>query len=44
MVSNTVKMDQKEVDRGAQALEGRSHSDDPEYKKLRKDLPKEWPI
>ena len=21
-----------------------AHSDDPEYKKLRKDLPKEWPI
>jgi hypothetical protein len=20
------------------------HSDDPEYKKLRKDLPKDWPI
>ena len=43
MVSNAVKMDQKEVLAALQRLKAK-HSDDPEYKKLRKDLPKEWPI
>ncbi len=43
MVSNTVKMDQKEVVAALKRLKA-NRSDDPEYKKLRKDLPKEWPI
>ena len=43
MVSNAVKQDQKEVVAALKRLRAR-HSDDAEYKKLRKDLPKEWPI
>ena len=43
MVSNAVEMDQKQVVAALKRL--RAHqSDDPEYKKLRKDLPKDWPI
>jgi len=43
MVSNTVKMDQKDVVAALKRLKA-NHSDDPEYQKLRKDLPSEWPI
>ena len=43
MVSNTVKMDQKDVVAALKRLKT-NHSDDPEYQKLRKDLPREWPI
>jgi hypothetical protein len=43
MVSNTLKMDQKEVVAALKRLKA-DHSDDPEYKKLRKDLPKGWPV
>ena len=43
MVSNTVKITQKEVVAALKRLHAK-HSDDPEYKTLRKDLPKEWPI
>jgi hypothetical protein len=43
MVSNAVHQDQKEVVAALRRLRTR-HSDDLEYKKLRKDLPKEWPI
>jgi hypothetical protein len=43
MVSNAVKQDQKEVVAALKRLRVQ-HSDDAEYKKLRKDLPKEWPI
>ena len=43
MVSNTVKMDQKDVVAALKRLKT-NHSDDQEYKKLRKDLPREWPI
>ena len=43
MVSNTLKMQQKDVVAVLQRLRAQ-HSDDPEYKKLRKDLPKDWPI
>jgi hypothetical protein len=43
MVSNTVKMDQKDVVAALKRLKA-NHRDDPEYKKLRKDLPREWPI
>ncbi len=42
MVSNAVKQDQKEVIAALKRLRA-MHSDDAEYKKLRKDLPKEWP-
>jgi len=43
MVSNAVKIPQKEVVAALKRLHAK-HSDDPEYKKLRQDLPKEWPI
>ena len=43
MVSNSVKMSQKEVIAALKRLRA-EHGDDGEYKKLRKDLPKEWPI
>jgi hypothetical protein len=43
MVSNTVKQDQKEVVAALKRLRAQ-HGEDAEYKKLRKDLPKEWPI
>ena len=43
MVSNTVKQDQQEVVAALKRLRAQ-HSDDGDYKKLRKDLPKEWPI
>lgn len=43
MVSNSVKMDQKDIVKALKRLKA-NHGDDPEYKKLRKDLPKEWPI
>jgi hypothetical protein len=43
MVSNSVKMNQQEVVAALKRLRA-NHSDDAEYKKLRKDLPKEWPI
>lgn len=43
MVSNTVQMDQKEVVAALKRLRAR-HSDDPDYKRLRKDLPTDWPI
>jgi hypothetical protein len=42
MVSNSVKMNQQEVVAALKRLRA-EHSDDAEYKKLRKDLPKEWP-
>ena len=43
MVSNAVKMDQKDVIAALKRLRAQ-HSADPEYQKLRKDLPKDWPI
>jgi hypothetical protein len=43
MVSNAVKMSQDEIVAALKRLRA-NHSDDPEYKKLRKELPKEWPI
>jgi hypothetical protein len=43
MVSNAVKMSQQDVIVALERLRDQ-HGDDPEYKKLRKDLPKEWPI
>lgn len=43
MVSNSLKMSQQEIVAALQRLKA-DHSDDPEYKNLRKDLPKDWPI
>jgi hypothetical protein len=43
MVSNSVKMNQQEVVAALKRLRA-NHGDDAEYKKLRKDLPKEWPV
>jgi hypothetical protein len=43
MVSNTLKVSQDEV---VQALKRarKEQSNTPEYKQLRKDLPKDWPL
>jgi len=43
MVSNTLKISQDEVVAALTRLRDK-HADDPEYKKLRQDLPSEWPI
>jgi hypothetical protein len=43
MVSSAVKMDQKDVIATLERLRA-EHPDDPEYKKLRAELPKRWPI
>jgi hypothetical protein len=43
MVSNTLKMDQQEVVKALKRLR-REHGDSPEYQKIRKDLPKDWPL
>jgi hypothetical protein len=43
MVSNALKTSEEEVMQ-ALARARREQSDTPEYKKLRKDLPKEWPL
>ena len=43
MVSNTLKMREEDVIAALKRLRAR-YGSDPEYKKLRKDLPKEWPI
>lgn len=43
MVSSAVDMDTEEVIRALDRLRA-NHGDDPEYKRLRKDLPKDWPV
>ena len=43
MVSNSLKISQKEIVAALKRLRAEK-SDDAEYKKLRKDLPKEWPV
>ena len=43
MVSNAVKMEQKGVIAALKRLRTH-HGEDPDYKKLREDLPKDWPI
>jgi len=43
MVSNSLKISQEEIVAALKRLRA-EHSEDPEYQKLRKDLPKEWPI
>lgn len=43
MVSNSLMISQEEVVAALKRLRA-DHSNDAEYKKLRKDLPKDWPI
>ena len=43
MVSNTLKIGQEELLKSLERLR-QKYADDPEYKKLRRDLPKEWPV
>jgi hypothetical protein len=43
MVSNSLKIDQQEILEALARLR-REQADTPEYKKLRRDLPKEWPV
>jgi hypothetical protein len=43
MVSNSLKISQQEIVAALKRLRAR-HSDDPGYKKIRKDLPKNWPV
>jgi len=43
MVSNTLKMDLEELVKIAAGLK-RKYASDPEYRKLRQDLPEDWPV
>lgn len=43
MVSNSLKMDQEEIIEALARLR-QEQPDNPEYKKLRRDLPKDWPV
>jgi hypothetical protein len=43
MVSNSLKISQEEVVAALKRLRA-EHSDDADYKKLCKDLPKDWPV
>jgi hypothetical protein len=43
MVSNSLKISQEEVIKALNRLR-RQKADNPEYQKLRKDLPKNWPV
>ncbi|HSE86302.1 MAG TPA: hypothetical protein VLJ79_08790 [Candidatus Binatia bacterium] len=43
MVSNSLKISQEEVVKALNRLR-REKADNPEYQKLRKDLPKSWPV
>jgi hypothetical protein len=43
MVSNSLKISQQEIVAALKRLRAQ-HSDDPEYQKIRKDLPKNWPV
>jgi hypothetical protein len=43
MVSNTLHIDQKEVVKALKRLRQKCAAD-PEYQKLRRDLPKDWPL
>jgi chromosome segregation ATPase len=43
MVSNSLKISQEEVVKALDRLR-REKDDNPEYQKLRKDLPKSWPV
>jgi hypothetical protein len=43
MVSNVLEMDQDEVMKRLKTFR-KKYADDPEYRKLRASLPKDWPI
>jgi hypothetical protein len=43
MVSNSLKISQQEIVAALKRLRS-ERSDDPEYKKIRNDLPKNWPV
>ena len=43
MVSNSLKMSQKEIAAALKRLRAEKR-DDAEYKKVRNDLPKDWPV
>jgi hypothetical protein len=43
MVSNSLKISQQEIIKALKRLR-REQSDSPEYRKLRRDLPKDWPV
>jgi hypothetical protein len=43
MVSNSLKISQQEIIKALKRLR-REQSDSPEYRKLRRDLPKDWPL
>jgi hypothetical protein len=43
MVSNSLKMDQEEIIEALARLR-QEQADSAEYKKLRRDLPKDWPV
>jgi hypothetical protein len=43
MVSNVLDMDEDELLKKVRAFK-KKYAEDPEYKKLRADLPKDWPI
>ena len=43
MVSNALKMSQEELLEALEQLR-KKYAKDPEYKKLRRDLPKDWPL
>jgi hypothetical protein len=43
MVSNSLKIDQEEIIE-ALARPRREQADDPEYQKLRGELPQDWPV
>jgi hypothetical protein len=43
MVSNSLKIDQEEIIEALARLR-REQTDDPEYQKLRGELPQDWPV
>ena len=43
MVSNSLKIDQQEIVEALARLR-REQADDPDYQKLRRELPQDWPV
>jgi hypothetical protein len=43
MVSNSLKIDQQEITDALARLR-REQADNPEYQKLRRELPQDWPV
>ena len=43
MVSNSLKIDQEEIIEALARLR-REQADNPEYQKLRRELPQDWPV